>query len=290
MLVPSRRPEFVYKYCSASRAAQVIADLTFYFTPARALNDLYEFRATALYRIDDMTPQRVLAKRLMSEGWCDDYEDALEAARSLSADTARETFDGFMAGLVPRLGLLMTHSGVTCFSSHRNNQRMWGTYGDSHGGAVLEFSTDEKRAVFASHLTPVAYTNARSPICPSALVTPQMELDLFILGVFFSMKSVEWKEENEWRLLLLADSPQNAAARIVPFERASLLRVFVGPRVSAADDRSIRDAAARHSPPVPVFKREIDEVEAIEDLVGFEEVNSLETLEYWARGRRTGTV
>ena len=84
MWIPKEKPSYVYKYCSAQRAVQLLRDLTFHFAPAAQLNDLYEFRARSLYREDVDSKYRVFAKRLVSEGWWSTFDEALEATKSLS--------------------------------------------------------------------------------------------------------------------------------------------------------------------------------------------------------------
>jgi hypothetical protein len=66
---------------------------------------------------------------------------------------------------------------------------MWGTYGDNHAGALIHFSTDKARSRFASHLSPVIYTTAKLPFCPSHLVTEQMRIDQLIMAAAFCVIS-----------------------------------------------------------------------------------------------------
>lgn len=87
MLIPQKKPEYIYKYCSASRAAQVLRDTTFYFTPASQLDDLYEFRAKSLLTVDAKSKFRVYAKRLVAEGAFDTFDEAFDIADDLDSKT-----------------------------------------------------------------------------------------------------------------------------------------------------------------------------------------------------------
>jgi hypothetical protein len=129
---------------------------------------------------------------------------------------------------------------------------------------------------------PVIYTDSRLPICPSELMTEKGTLNQRILALFLCAKHIHWRDEMEWRLLLLADAPQRAEDRVAPFERSAVTRVFIGPRISPEHERTLRAAAARHEPPVPVFKRQVDELFAKEEYVGMEQIHSLDQLLYWA--------
>jgi hypothetical protein len=289
MWVPKGRPKFLYKYCSAPRAAQILSDLTFYYTPARALNDLYDLGAHA-YREDAESKYRVFANRLIALGCHSDFTEAFAEAKSTSLSSVEETYSFFVEQLNTQLRALQSHSGVTCFTSERNNQRMWGTYGAEHSGAVLEFTTDPERARFAAHLNPIIYTAVKPPICPSALVTAEQELNQQMVVLLFSVKSLDWKEEREWRLLLLADHEQKTADRIIPFERSALMRVFIGPRISMENETSVREAASKLVPAVPVFSRLADTELAREEHVGIEEIHSFEQIEYWLRYMRRADV
>jgi hypothetical protein len=281
--IAKEKPPFLYKYCSASRAEQIIKDLQFYFTPSEKLNDLYEFNVLSLFSEDSESKYRVSAKRLMAEHWFDNLAEALEGAKTaLSAEDVDSAYSFFLDQLRHKLMAVRKHSGVTCFSSERNNQRMWGTYGDGHAGAVVEFSTSPKLSVFAKHLTPVIYTDWKLPICPSELMTEKGGLNQRMLTLFLCTKHIHWRDEMEWRLLLLADTPQREAERITPFERPALTRVFIGPRISPEREETLRAAAARHRNPVPVFKRQIDEQFAKEEFVGMEEIHSLDQFLYWS--------
>lgn len=282
MLTPPNKPEYIYKYCSASRAAQILTDRAFYFTPASQLNDLYEFRAKSLLTVDAKSRIRVFAKRLMAEGLFDNFDEALEIANDLETEDVNDTWNDVLPQIHAALQSALQHSGVTCFTSSRNDQRMWGTYGDNHQGAVLEFSADPSHSRYAKHLMPVLYIDSKPPICPSELLTHTMSIDQWFLGVMFCMKHYHWRDEREWRLLLLADTPQPSQDRLIPFEREALTRVFLGPRIDSKSEQEIRDAASTGKRPIPVFKRNVSAEDAAEENVGFEEINSFEQLKYWA--------
>lgn len=283
MWIPKDKPEYVYKYCSAPKASQILKDLTFFFASVGKLNDLYEFRVRSLYAEDSESKYRVFAKRLVAEGWYESFNDALDQAKLMNTDDIDLTYKAFIEQLSIHCSAAMQNSGVTCFTSERNNQRMWGTYGDNHGGVVLEFTTDSTRSKFASQLMPVIYMDAKAPLCPSELLTEKMALDDWMLGVFFCMKHFHWRDEREWRLLLLADSHQASRDRIIPFERSALTRVFLGPRISDENETAVRAAAEGHESPVPVFKRQIDEELAVEECVGLERIQTFEQLLYWIK-------
>jgi hypothetical protein len=276
-----RKPEHLYKYHSASRAAQILRDCTFYFAPVSQLNDLYEFRARSLYSETALSKYRVLAKRLVCDGWYATLEEAMAVAPALSA--ADETYRGFIAQLNATLAAVMKHSGFVCFSAARNNQRMWGSYGGGHAGAFIEFYAAAGTSDFAANLMPVIYSNKKLDIDTSEFITLKGTLDQWLCGVFCCIKHSDWRDEREWRLLLLADAPQSQADRTYRFESRAISRVFLGPRISEADETAIREAAGGQTPSIPVFKRSIDSLEAKEEVVGVEQIESREQWDYWVK-------
>jgi hypothetical protein len=275
------KPKFLYKYQSAKRVAQIVRDLTFYFAPAAQLNDLFEFRVKSLFTETPESRLRVYAKGLVYQGVCDTIEQDIKFINEDLIADVQESYEYTMSMINEQLVNIMRHSGVTCFSEHRNNQRMWGTYGDNHSGAVIEFDTSSEKSKFASHLMPVLYLKEKPKICPSELISDEMTISQLVCGFFCCFKTYDWRDEGEWRLLLLADEEQSKEQRIVPFERAAISRIFLGPRIKEEDEDEIWRVACLHQPSIPIFKRKIDEVEAKEEPVGFEMLHSSSQLEYW---------
>ncbi len=277
------RPDYIYKYHSALRVAQILRNLTFYFAPVSQLDDLYEFRVQSLYTETPETKYRVYAKQLVAERFFDSVEEAVEGLRSLDLEKeATEAYSFFKEQLDTQLAGIMEHTGVTCFSAQRNNQRMWAQYGDNHRGAVIEFTTSPTSSRFASHLMPVLYTKTKMQLCPSEFLTSSLSLDQWLCGALCCIKHWHWRDQDEWRLMLLTDRPQSSEERSVPFERTAITRVFLGPRISPENEREIRSVASQHLPEIPVFKRKVHDEEAREEHVGFEQIHSLEQLIYWA--------
>jgi hypothetical protein len=285
ILKPVARPDFVYKYSSADRVANILRDLTFYFGAAAPQNDLFEFRVQSLLAQTPGTAQRVFASYLLATGEAGDVEDALNIARTIDQETVQAISDDVIENLNRQLSLIREHSGVTCFSSRRNDQRMWAAYGDNHAGAAIEFTTNPDRSRFASHLSRVLYVNKKLPICPSMLFT-EGRLNERLASMLLCVKHTDWRDEEEWRLLLLTDTPQAHADRVVTFERTAITRVFLGPRITREKEDAIRSAADLREPTIPVFKRRIHPELAYEDVVGFEVVRSPEQLAYWMSSLR----
>jgi hypothetical protein len=127
ILRPNSPPEFVYKYGPAQRITQILRHRTFYFGPASPQNDLFEFRARSLFTDTPDTKYRFFAKFLIADGSFTDIEEALRSSRDSDPELVAETYKPYAEYLNAYLGLVKEHSGVTCFGSRRNDQRMWAT-------------------------------------------------------------------------------------------------------------------------------------------------------------------
>jgi len=283
ILQPVARPDFVYKYSSADRVANILRDLTFYFGAAAPQNDLFEFRVQSLLAHSPGTAHRLFASYLLATGASDDVDDALNFAQMTDQETVKAFSEDAIENLNQQLSLIREHSGVTCFSARRNDQRMWAAYGDNHAGAAIEFTTSPDRSAFANHLSRILYVNRKLPICPSMLFE-DVGLNQRMASFLLCVKHTDWRDEEEWRLLLLAGTHQSHVDRVVKFERTAITRVFLGPRISPEKEAAIRSAADLHA--IPVFKRRLHPELAYEDLVGFEVIHDVEQLAYWMRSPR----
>ena len=119
----------------------------------------------------------------------------------------------------------------------------------------LELYTDGQKWPMASYLRSAIYTEHRLPVCPSRLIkiddkTRAPGLDEEVLRMLLCAKHMDWRDENEWRLIMLASTADAAADRLVPLPRSAIARVFLGPRISAEDEAAITNAARNHEPAI----------------------------------------
>lgn len=276
------RPEFLYKYHSAKRAIQILKNLQFYFAPVSQLNDLYEFRINAQYSLTEESKIKLHAKNLIFHGAFDKMDEAIDFIKEYhQKDQIEETSKFIIDGLNRQIKNISEHSGVTCFSELKNNQRMWGTYGDNHTGVVIEFKTISDSSKIADHFMPVFYIQSKLSICPSEFLREDMTIDSWICSALCCFKHYDWNEEKEWRLILLADSEQQTSDRLIQFERNAISRIFLGPKISIEDENEVRHIANIIVPNIPVLKRKVDEFEAQEHLEGMEVIHSFDQLKYW---------
>lgn len=97
---------------------------------------------------------------------------------------------------------------IACFTAGYDSMLMWSHYADNHKGFCIEYEippiNDENRLLFIN-LYPVIYCNERSNIAHETLLDYAGLHDDTTLWSIYSKgllrKSMDWKYENEWRLV-----------------------------------------------------------------------------------------
>lgn len=151
---------------------------------------------------------------------------------------------------------------VGCFTTNPNSVVMWSHYANQHKGICIEFSRSSmlSNAEVFKLLHPVRYTERLfdlvqvfSPLISEIELdeifspgTPEFNADCYpILAACH--KSIEWKYEDEWRLVFL-----DPAGRIEPkfFLKARDIkpsRIILGAKINKADEAAIKELAEKIS-------------------------------------------
>jgi hypothetical protein len=119
------KPKYLYRYASADRAIQILRDRYVYLAPVHQLNDLFEASVGQLFELTPKALNTLAAKRIMNSGMLT-REKAEEFAATMSDAEKRESFELMLQRLNELNRRLRKYSGIACFSSSMNNQRMWG--------------------------------------------------------------------------------------------------------------------------------------------------------------------
>lgn len=275
------KPKYLYKYCSANRAVQILRDKYLYLTPISKLNDLYEFAFHSLFSMQEDTLEKYMVKNIKTLGVNLPNKDVNEIVKKSSRADLEDSFSVWKENLTHTFNSIREHSGVTCFSEESNNQRMWGTYGDYHKGACIEFKTFEKESPFDGILLPVFYTNSKLNMCYSEIIDEDGSLNINVLTFLSSIKHTHWRDEKEWRALMLANTYQDDEARKLRFRDTDISRVFLGPLMPEEQEKDIIEAKENSGLSLGVFKRVVDGMFGKEHLEGFEFPKSSAEIKYW---------
>lgn len=247
----------LYKYLPPSRI-DVIRDRAIRFTQYGDFNDPFELNPN-INRIAEEEEIR----NLVDKDFVQLIEDEYSNHPIISAYISKESFiqlaesqrehvkngvigmERQLVGLLPGMLQITTNSllGALSLSEIRNHELMWSHYADEHRGYVIGFDVahqffnqkktdvDELR-----HLRKIDYRE--KPPVINLMNTNGEEL--------FFVKSLKWKYESEWRILLpLADSSkiidrQPYPAHLFNFPIDAVTEVILGGRMSAQDKEIIK--------------------------------------------------
>lgn len=247
----------LYKYLPPSRI-DVIRNCTIRFTQYGDFNDPFELNPN-INRIAEEEEIRNLIDRDFVQLIEDEYSKHPIISAYISkdsfirlAESQREHvkngvigMERQFVGLLPEMLQVTTNSllGALSLSEIRNHELMWSHYADEHRGYVIGFDAahqffnqkktdvDELR-----HLRKIDYRE--KPPVVNLMNTNGEEL--------FFVKSLKWKYESEWRMLMpLADSSkiidrQPYPAHLFDFPLESVTEVILGERMSGQDKEIIK--------------------------------------------------
>jgi hypothetical protein len=191
-LVPARVPDVLFQYCGES-AIGIFEESRIKSSTPSTLNDPFEWKPCV---DEQVTPEQIwnTITRLHRK-------DPLPVPPSLNvvakmksnvADAAQRHQAQFRADLELR-------TRIICLSQRDDGILMWAHYADRHKGFVVGFRSDLlRRGLPHSEFFKVRYGIER-PMVPHPYVAPPGR-DQLIPAV--TQKSLEWKYEEEWRLLV----------------------------------------------------------------------------------------
>lgn len=235
-----QNPRYLYRYCSAQRAIQILSESRLFLCPPKELNDLYEGSLGRLTHYDLMAA-KALQARIVSIHKHVSMETAFKLVDTyMPEDAIKETFHNITDWLITAADQMREHSGVTCFSVCRDDQRMWATYGDNHSGVCIEFIDDTGTSEIHRRAQPILYMNGALNEKLPELILDDQTLDIHRLALLcYFVKSEDWRDEREWRIFMLSTKPVPTNQRYVVFEPCHVRRVFVGPRINPAHRATI---------------------------------------------------
>jgi len=282
------KPQFLYKYCTADRAIQILQDQYLYLCPPKDLNDLYE---GSLGRMLKYTPEIGFELRWRQircyAGW-DEEESKSFVRENHDPEEARRNFDYTTDRLRELNALSRQHSGIICFSERRDDQRMWGTYGDNHQGVCIEFVNHGQSSLIERHCLPVLYSNERLDSSLPELMQEDGSLDAGLFAFFcYFRKTLDWESEREWRILMLANETQTMESRRMRFSNEDVKRIFVGPRIREEHLARIGELSFGESRDWGIFKLRPNSDLGRTEFEGVESVKSFDDLKYWIPALRT---
>ena len=115
-------------------------------------------------------------------------------------------------------------AGIICFSKDWNNPLLWAHYGDRHKGICLGFDIDD------IHLKEVIYFPERMP-AEIDMKKKYGGMNIEIIENLFRTKYIDWKYENETRVIVPLEEKDESGHYFTDFEGNMVLKeVILGPR------------------------------------------------------------
>lgn len=280
--MPPRDPEYLYRYCSAERAVQVLRDNSLYLCPPADFNDLYEGTVARLTQYDSGAGLALVSRIAAAR-----HGLALESAQEMLRERMpepeiRKTFVEISAWLREPAEKLRMHSGVTCFSVRRDDQHMWGTYGVNHSGTCIEFCNRSGESEIMKRAQPVLYKDGSLADKLPELLDDDLTLNIHRLALWcYFVKSTDWRDEREWRVFTLSTRPLSTSQRLLRFLPQDVRRVFCGPRMDAALRHELGVLAAEPGCPWTLIDLKPDVHAGITQFDGLDVLQGREDFSYW---------
>jgi hypothetical protein len=249
--VSAKHPRFLYKYRKLAETpadiqheylADFVVENRLYMSSPRDFNDPFDMTAQA--RLGN---SRIAIRKKF---------EAIAKRNGLSFKERKKSVDNIMAKSNAEILETVTHAheqlaasaGVFSLSSDPRSVLMWGHYGGDHTGACLQFEVARGPEVFLEALL-VSYVRDY----------PSYDWTIEDAGAqlieTLTHKFIDWKYENEWRLV-----HQNGARAYRSFPPESLRSIILGCRTSekqvALLEALLEERRRRSHPEIIVYKAE----------------------------------
>lgn len=277
-----KQPEYLYRYCSAERALQVLANRALFLCPPVKLNDLFEGSAARLTSYD-LHAARELTAKIVSIRRQVGLEEAREITESKFPEHAIQDNFTDIAKLVKEIASEMrNNSGLTCFSEVNSDQRMWATYGCDHTGVCIEFTNRTGRSEIHRRAQPILYTDKTLSEHMPSLIKDDLTIDVYRLALWcFFVKSMEWAGEREWRVFTLSTKPIANSDRLLRFEAKDVRRVYCGARTQDAHRAKLQSLGRKKGANWAILDVVPEVHDGISQYSGFDVLEGQEDFRYW---------
>ncbi len=206
----------IYKYLSEDRISNTLIDNNIRFTQPMFLNDPFEAQLHLLGLSFQEDVEKVFGEALENYSLPEELKgNILNPGQEILKNIINSPL--FKNNIKKKTNEVLNRSiGILSLSSEKDNLLMWAHYANSHKGFVVEF--DDSHRFFNQKvsdndslrsLRKVNYSNQR----PSRYLSEYNEYDVLLT------KSLEWKYENEYRMILpLTDATKNINDEIYLFK------------------------------------------------------------------------
>lgn len=263
-------PDIVYKYrTSSENHINALSENVLYAVAPSRLNDPYEGslyvdvekRWRFLYQIylDVFYKKTGLRLAIQVDDFVDRNSFTIELAKCMGIydyelKSWKDLWD--IADIMGEIGLLKFQEElkiendklhrVCSFSSVNDSPPMWLHYSDDYSGFCVGYNIKELNSDLTDLLLPVRYTDEMIEV-DDTFFNGERPNDTFYIDSL-TRKSTQWSYENEWRILLLAESLEMTQKIDLPIPK----QIILGKNISKENEERILKIANVNN--VPCFK------------------------------------
>jgi Protein of unknown function (DUF2971) len=190
--LPIKIPDVLFQYCEGN-AVEIFEKRRIKSSIPSTLNDPFEWKPSV---DEDVTPEQIwnTMTKLHRKSPLPKPPTRLVVAKMKSniPDAAQSHQAQFGTDLEE-------HTRIICLSQRNDGILMWAHYADRHKGFVIGFRSEVLRRNHPHSEFLKVHYGLQRPLVPHPYVAPP-DKDQLITAV--SQKSLEWKYEEEWRLLI----------------------------------------------------------------------------------------
>jgi hypothetical protein len=242
--VPEFLPRTLYRYVSCTRAEQILAETTLYFSSPGMFNDPFDCRLRPSFDVpkkDLLAIARQLAQGQFPSASRQQQRDLLRKAQPrIRTDFFEKAYSNWER-------MVLDNSGILCLSEKRDDILMWSHYAGGHSGVCLEFKYDPGEK-FLGYALPVHYADEFPEVSVKQIFDGQQDHVTFAKMAFLT-KSAHWSYEKEWRLIDLVPG-----VRKYRFPAELLTGLILGNRMTGEQTHKIRKLAAQWSRPPTMYQ------------------------------------
>lgn len=244
------KDEFIYKYCTAKAAADIIKYNSFLMKNPADFNDPFECCPRALHPVFDIHRDDLIKKEHLMKyyneatqegfnGSFDDYVDYLEEQgiidniyREVKLNKRRVSNLAFELATGYSKEVRMT-----CFSKNPNSVLMWAHYADKQKGCILAFN--KNHSDIRNKLYNVKYVKER----PAIEFNDEQQLVEDSQKLLYTKSSI-WKYEKEVRIIIPEDECEITKnnSKCLYFDPFMLCGIAYGARITKEDENEIDQA------------------------------------------------
>lgn len=253
-----------YKYVSAKVAKDILRNLRVKCSSPLLFNDPFDSQIEIKHDVKNKeelikrTTGKIceLIKPLLRDGNVGAAHSSVYAeiiADSNFVNEQNDSFDRFYQEANKIMLEFAKKDRIFCVSDVNDNLLMWAQYAEEHKGAVIQFKCVPEKDTALCVAKPVIYSDKMPVLTVEDLFKGEQVISEYILNEIYLTKSLDWKYEREWRVIV-NQQDFNADYDLRGIFEEELAAVYLGCRMSHEDKNEIIDIIQAQRKTVKIFE------------------------------------